>query len=380
MSYKYSFRQSPNYTPGAQAPSVWGRKRTIDKIAIHWWGDPAQKPTLAGVVNVLCNPARQASAHYVVEAGQVAQLVKENDASWATNSANPYTISIECNPRMTAGDLDTVGELIANIWKRLGKKGLIRHKDIVATACPGTYSSRLDTLVNIANKYLTPKPNPTPSWRPVEKPRKMVTLDNVAVIDVVTGAVQGSLAKGTQVDIASKTTYGNIYYLRSKYATDSNKNWGIRGDKLGEIVPIPVPPPPIPEWEKNSKNYETAVILYARKGCRLYDIMTGEVDDSVSEFPEGKVFDQIVRETSVKSQTYYISKYSADKNVWKGFRSQDVTTDAPLPPEPKKNDPTPDSVAGTDRIGAVEKRLGALELIVKSIVEFLSNLFKGWRN
>lgn len=296
MAYKYSFRQSPNYTPGAQTKSVWGRNRSIDKIAIHWWGDPKTKPTFEGVINVLCNPSRQASSHYVAEAGRVCQLVKEADNSWATNSANPYTISIECNPRMSAGDLDTVGELIANIWKRLGKKGLIGHKDIVATACPGTYYSQFAKLTSIANKYLNPPPPPP--------------------------------------------------------------------------KPVP-PPPPTAEWVKNKKDYAAPVILYAKKGCQLYNIEQGKPDPQVPEFPEGKVFDSIIRETSSKGTRYYISKYSADKNIWKGFRDQDVTTTPPLPPEPKKNDPTPDSVAGVNRIGQIELRLSAIEKIVAWIKSFL---------
>lgn len=36
MSYNYDItRNSPNFTKGSDARSVWGRARTIEKIAIH---------------------------------------------------------------------------------------------------------------------------------------------------------------------------------------------------------------------------------------------------------------------------------------------------------------------------------------------------------
>lgn len=375
MAYKYSFRQSPNYTPGSQTRAVWGRNRVVEKIAIHWWGDPKTNPTFEGVVNVLCNPARQASAHYVAEAGRVAQLVNEADNSWATNSANPYTISIECNPKGRAGDFATISELIAAIWKRLGRKGLIRHKDIVATQCPGVFSGQLKRLIDGANKHLAPKPNPAPTWVKADKPRKMVVLSATDIIDLVSGKKQGTVAKDSKVDIASKTKYGGKYYLRSKYATQSKKNWGMLRAKFGEIAPTPPPTPTKPEWEVNKLDYDRSAILYANKdGVRLYDITTGKIDTTVAPFPSGRIFDAVTRETTVKGQRYFISKYSADMDVWKGFKAQDLDVEAPRPPAPKPNDPTPDSVAGVDRIGAIEKRLGLIEAAVAWIIGLLEKL------
>lgn len=132
---------SPNYTPASEAVSVWGRPRTIEKIAIHWWGDPATNPTFEGVINTLCNPARQASAHFVATGTgrRVACLVELADASWATSSANPYTISIECDPRCRDEDYDVVGELVAELRATYGNLPLVPHKQFAATACPGNY-------------------------------------------------------------------------------------------------------------------------------------------------------------------------------------------------------------------------------------------------
>lgn len=132
---------SPNYTPAGQAVPTWGKARTIEKIAIHWWGNPAQNPTFEGVVSWLCNPAAGVSAHFVATGTgrRVACLVAPEDASWATASANPYTISIECDPRCRPEDYDVVGELVAELRATYGNLPLIGHSSVVATACPGNY-------------------------------------------------------------------------------------------------------------------------------------------------------------------------------------------------------------------------------------------------
>jgi len=142
MAYQFLPQwDSPNYTPAAQTQGVYGRPRTIEAIAIHWWGAPNTNPTLEGVVATLCNPARQASAHFIATGTgrRVACIVAPSDTSWATNSANPYTISIECDPRCRPEDYDVVGELVAELRATYGNLPLVPHKQFVATACPGDY-------------------------------------------------------------------------------------------------------------------------------------------------------------------------------------------------------------------------------------------------
>lgn len=142
MSFKYETQHtSPNYTPASRAQATWGQPRIVKAIAIHWWGDPNQGPSYEGVISTLVNPNRGASAHFVATGTgrRVAQLVNLEDASWATNSANPWTISIECDPRCREEDYDVVAELIANIRSAYGNIPLVPHKQFVATACPGNY-------------------------------------------------------------------------------------------------------------------------------------------------------------------------------------------------------------------------------------------------
>ena len=137
---------SPNYTVG--------RPYGIACIVIHWWGDPAEHPTFEGVISTLCSPSRGASANYVAEAGRVACLVDPDNRSWASGDGinvnsmgNDRGISIECNPRQSDGDYQTIGELIANIRSVYGDLPLYRHRDFSATECPGTYDlARLDAI------------------------------------------------------------------------------------------------------------------------------------------------------------------------------------------------------------------------------------------
>lgn len=137
----------------------------VNKIIIHHWGSDGM--AFNGVVSWLCNPSSNVSAHYVVEAGKAACLVDWNNAAWHAGSQkeNKSSIGIECRPECTKADFDTVAQVIASIWKGMGKKlPLIGHKDVANTNCPGRYYSRLNELYALAEKHYngTPAPQPTP--------------------------------------------------------------------------------------------------------------------------------------------------------------------------------------------------------------------------
>lgn len=150
MSYDYITQ----YTSGNRTTGRDGHR--IDGIVIHWWDDPARKPTFDAVVNWLCRADGTSSAHYVAEAGRVACIVATKDTAWHAGDygVNQRTIGIECNPRMSAGDLETVAELIADIRKVYGDLPLSCHSDYSYTACPGTYKGQLGYLSRRANEIL----------------------------------------------------------------------------------------------------------------------------------------------------------------------------------------------------------------------------------
>lgn len=139
-------RESPNYDAGRPLGSPTG-------IVIHWWGLPEWNQTHDQVVGFLCdgNRSNPTSAHYVVSDGRVTQLVSDGNRAWHCAGNNARTIGIECHPACTDGDLRTVARLIAAIRSEWGPLPLSRHCDHFATACPGNYKDKLDTIDYLAS-------------------------------------------------------------------------------------------------------------------------------------------------------------------------------------------------------------------------------------
>lgn len=175
---------SPNYTEAADVYATWGRPRTIEAIAIHWWGNPENNPSYEGVINWLCRPNGSSSAHIVATGTgrRAACLIDLENASWATNSANPYTISIECDPRCRDEDYDVVAEVIAQLRSIYGYLPLVPHRQFTSTNCPGNYDldrleriaatkevSKDDDWGNVRNK-VAPAPAPAPAPEVEKKP------------------------------------------------------------------------------------------------------------------------------------------------------------------------------------------------------------------
>lgn len=180
MSYQeLNQYNSPNYTDAASVPAVFGRARTVESITIHWWGDPSEHPTFEGTINYLCTPwqersnQKQSSAHAVVEAGRVAWIIDGTDAAWHAGSAigNATSIGVECNPRASDGDYQTVGELVRDIRAIYGDIPIRPHNSWISTACPGTYNlARIDAIARGASAAPAPAPAPKPAPAPAPAP------------------------------------------------------------------------------------------------------------------------------------------------------------------------------------------------------------------
>ena len=121
---------------------------SIQYIIIHHWGDPAQNPQFDSIVSYFARGGNKTSAHYIVEAGRVAQMVSDSDTSYAAGNwvMNLKSINLECNPRASDEDKKTVCELIANLRAVHGNIPIIGHQDVVPTDCPGRYYPPNDTL------------------------------------------------------------------------------------------------------------------------------------------------------------------------------------------------------------------------------------------
>jgi Negative regulator of beta-lactamase expression len=252
MAYKYETQyDSPNFTPIGEVSATWGRPRTLEAIAIHWWGDPNTNPSYAGVIATLTRPGG-VSAHFVATGTdrRVAQLVNIPDASWATNSANPFTISIECDPRCRPEDYDVVAELIAELRAEYGNLPLVPHRQFVATACPGNYDlNRLNQLAatkvadktkdfgNVVPTQTTPIPAPIPTPPP----------DNTVTINYRVKSLDGTQLGAYTKEEGAWTKYLSVFRQAKIYNARNEDVTGIFIDKF-DPKPVPVPiVPPAPE-------------------------------------------------------------------------------------------------------------------------------------
>ena len=276
MAYKYiTNRTSPNRTVGRG-----GRK--INAIVIHWWGDPNQKPSTAGVVNWLCNPAAQVSAHYVISGTnrQVYHLVNDKDTAWHAGNftANQSTLGLELDPRCRDSDYDVAAEVIADLWKAYGKLPLKRHKDYISTACPGNYS--ISRLQKLAEAKLTPtKPPAKPTPTPPAATKLPKALEFTAKIDASVWNLNTypnwksvtTVKKGDKFTAYAQIKFNNSIYYVTKYSFDKGLKNGINQVDLVAVkppapkpAPTPDPTPELPVTEKPD---------YAEENNRLLNIL-----------------------------------------------------------------------------------------------------------
>jgi hypothetical protein len=144
MAYNYvTNRDARNFTPGAQVPAVFGFPRTITNVTLHWWGKPEWQQTWEQVMWFFCdNPSVGTSAHEVISDGVVGCIVDHANAAWANGNSrgNAQSITLELNPRMSDGDMNTAAERISDIWKMHGRiLPLTEHRDWFATECSGSW-------------------------------------------------------------------------------------------------------------------------------------------------------------------------------------------------------------------------------------------------
>jgi peptidoglycan hydrolase-like protein with peptidoglycan-binding domain len=180
-NYDFAFKESSN----SSTRSHYGHASKPTGITIHHWGSTGQK--FENVVAWLRGPKggtsnRGSSAHYVVEAGRVNQLVGDSRAAWHAGSTpgNGSTIGIECRPEMSDGDWATLVQLCADLEEEHGSMKYYGHKDWKSTACPGSYYAQLGKLVKDVNaehaarkKGGTTAPKPSKPSKP-SKPNRPV--------------------------------------------------------------------------------------------------------------------------------------------------------------------------------------------------------------
>lgn len=334
LDYSYS----PNYTPGNQTQAFYGRPRTIEFGAGHWWGDPNAGYSHQGVVNTFMNPARQASAHAVVSAGRVTIMVRDGDTSWATNNANPYTYSIECDPRMALGGelaeqiMQTLTKFIA--WKGYHNLQWHPHKYWWQTACNPLDWGEVMRRAKIERAKMDAPAAPAvkETGREVFSPLKKFVVVRDCILEFIPNGGDANPGKvyrqGEQIDIKQKLTMsdGSIWY-RTAYSSDHELGTGFRDQNIDEYVPTP-------EWQKNLVDTaDVKLYVLPAGGTPVINLNTGQaLPDSV--IAKGTAVD-IAKKTTVGGVEYLISSYSVNNAMPNGIKAADLGALAEPPKQEK---------------------------------------------
>ncbi len=366
MSYKLEWIASPNFTPGNQTAALYGRPRSLDMGAGHWWNWPRSGASHDGVVSMFRNAARQVASHAVASAGRVTEMVRPEDTAWCTSSANPYTYSIEIDPRImfkwgydgaSAAEkqlgeqiFETVAEYIADkgyhnlVWKP--------HNQFVAgTECnPIVYNELMQRARQIyAAKHEAPKP-PTPpaaanlEWREFSEGVRKFQTNKAAKLWNFNQTAWGGFgngvkdfAKGDLIDIKGYVinhTLNGATYLLTPYSYDNRVTNGFNQADLTLFVPAPPPapePPVAPEWQRNIEDIEPVKLMVLVAQTPIVHL---ENLGNIKLLGQGTWVD-FTKKTTVAGVVYLISSYSATNGMPNGIRQTDVGV-PDLPPNNEK--------------------------------------------
>lgn len=209
-AYKLDSRPSKNYYTPAQALSEWKRARKITGVTIHWWNTPDKAGTHDSTAAYLAREGGDTSAHYVVSKGRVTRLVDPKNAAWhAYPAGNASTIGIECDPRDVPGTLPTVAALIQDLEKTYGSLKIYRHKDWVATACPGDYSDQVQALVQLVNNGQKATTAKAPAK--AQTPEEWIVSNEDKVRKIIREEVSGTINHLTaEVDDRGRSVMGRL--------------------------------------------------------------------------------------------------------------------------------------------------------------------------
>lgn len=132
-------------------PNIYSRPQTplkeVTKIAVHYVGNAGSSAIgNRNYFESLKNGGGVfASGHYIIGLnGEILRCVPENEIAYCTNSANSYSISIECchpnkDGKFNQMTYDSLKMLCADICERyrlLPERDIIRHYDVSGKLCP----------------------------------------------------------------------------------------------------------------------------------------------------------------------------------------------------------------------------------------------------
>lgn len=310
MAYKeHTQYNSPNYTHYSQSAAVFGIARSIDGITYHWWGDPSFNPLFLNIISWLCRANGNTSAHVVGEAGQIAWIVDAINIAWHAGNArgNATTVGYECNPRLSDGDYQTMGEFHYTMEKAYNKRlAIYVHKEWSSTSCSPIDKARIRRIADSFH-------NGTAS-------KKTATAAEVkqAYLDILERPVDAGGLK-------TYTTNGmSIAEVRADLMRSAERKT-LEARKAAEYAKN--------EWVRNKKDItDVKLVVLPAAGIRAYDLTTGAAKGDV--IPKGTSID-IVYETTVKGTKYYLSSTAVKSGQASGLKATELGVPAQPPAQEK---------------------------------------------
>lgn len=155
------------YFSAEQSNGYYATKYARNGITWHWWGGGEQEDKHDSIVQYLIKQgeAQIKSVNYVVSDAKITMMVDPDYVAWCSGPGNPTTISVECEPGLSDEGYKRAAWLAKTLEKRYNKKlQFYKHKDWMATACPGTIDvDRIRREADaISGGELKPVPTPAP--------------------------------------------------------------------------------------------------------------------------------------------------------------------------------------------------------------------------
>ena len=139
--------------------------KKVTKIVVHYVGNPKSSAIAnRNYFENQKNGGRYVSSHFIVGlGGEVIQCVPTNEVAYCSNSANTYSVSIECchpdsTGKFTAATEKSLAELCAMLCKQFDldpEADIIRHYDVTGKQCPLYWSPTKYQLAEVANARFT---------------------------------------------------------------------------------------------------------------------------------------------------------------------------------------------------------------------------------
>lgn len=255
------------WIPANAANFMYGRQGTpVRKIAFHHVVGSA-----ASAVSKFQQPV-QVSAHFVVASDRIYCMVDTDNTAYCNGnwSSNLESVTIEhegtwLNGFRDEGVIANSAQLVAWLRSLYPAATPIRHRDVMATACPGDLP--VEEIWDRASQILNP-PAPVlvdtrPEWlknRRTNPAIKYANKGNVQLWNLDNPSVPADdrlFAVNQQFNIGSVTNVGGRDYFITAYSTDKNVAAGFRFEDLSDteytvpeqppviVNPEPAPQPPV---------------------------------------------------------------------------------------------------------------------------------------